>query len=215
MKCEERGHQVNGSNGNWEAKRQEMGVLTLLGMGERGARNPRRQEEGGSALRYRSGDLCSRGGHHLPATEDMRSEPRELGLGPEDSSYAKMGSTHYPTATRSISKARPPHGLPLQGFQASGSSFFREPTSCRDHSPRCCPGSHVPTETAPSPGPSPLSSPRLRCGAEKTWALEGPSVGGGATSSSHWCQTIMPLCLGHLWTRLRSQSDLFSSPDHP
>lgn len=77
MKCEELGHQVNGSNGNWETKRQEMGVLNLLWIGEKGARSPKRPEEGGSALRYRSGDLHSRGGCHLSTTEDMRSEPRE------------------------------------------------------------------------------------------------------------------------------------------
>lgn len=183
MKCEEQGHQVNGRNGNWEAKRQEIGVLNLLGMGEKGARNPRRQEEGGSALGYRSGDLHSRGGRHLPPTEDMRSEPRELGLGVENSGYAKMGSTHGPTTARSLSKARPPHWLPLQGFQASGSNFFRGPTGCRDHSPRCCPGSHAPTETSPSPGPSLLSSR-----APSLWALERLISG----RWSHNLQSLVP-----------------------
>lgn len=61
-----------------------------------------------------------------------------MGLGTEDSGYAKTGSTHYPTATGIVSTARPPHGLPLQGFQASGSNVPE--TVCHTV---CHPASHA------------------------------------------------------------------------
>lgn len=37
MKCRELGNQGNESNGNWEAKKQEMGVLNLLRLVSKGS----------------------------------------------------------------------------------------------------------------------------------------------------------------------------------
>lgn len=66
----------------------------------------------------------------------------------------------------------PPRWLPLQGVQASDSNSFHGLSSCRDHRPRCCPGSHITPETLPSPAPlTPESSPErcLHHSSEETW----------------------------------------------
>lgn len=187
MKCEEQGHQVNGSNGNWEAKRQEMGVLNLLGMGEKGARNPRRQEEGGSALGYRSGDLHSRGGRHLPATEDMRSEPRELGLGIEDAGYAKTGSTHALGPLGVSPRPALLTGCPSRGFRPAAATSFVAPQAAETTVPDAVQAAtHPPRHLPPQdPGEQPRAV-AVGAGKAHQWKMEPRPPVTGAKPSCLW-----------------------------
>lgn len=132
-----------------------MGVLNPLGIGERGARNPRRQEEGGSALRYRSGDLRSRGGHHLPAAESMCSEPRELGLGIEHAGHAKMGSTHYPRTTRVSPRPALLACCPSRGFRPVAATSFVTPQAAETTVPDAVEAATYPPRHLPPQDPQP------------------------------------------------------------